>query len=321
MADLVTPMTLRVAATLGLADALAGGPRSTAELAAALTCDRNALDAVLGHLRTAGVLAGSAAGWTVTPLGEALADAHPSGLRRVLAIDGPLGRADLALAGLLTGVRGGGAAFEQRYGRGFWDDLAAEPARAAAYDAQMSADAARWAEAVVPAYPWGGSGHIADIGGGDGTLLAAILSANPEVRGTLVEQPGAASRARTRFAAADLAERATIVEGSFFDPLPAGADAYVLCAIIHDWPAAEAVGILRRCAEAAGAAGRVIVIEKTGPDGESPSTAMDVRMLAYFGGRERGVTAITALAGRGGLARLGVTFAGALAIIEFRAAP
>lgn len=317
MADLVTPMALRVAATLRLADHIAAGRRTAPKLAAATNANADALDRLLRHLVGAGVFSRDADGrYALTELSETLRDGHPAGLRWRLDIEGAIGRADLAFVQLLHAIRSGEAAFPVQFGRSFWDDLAADPARAAAFDAEMGADAVAWARDVVPAYNWGALGHVVDIGGGNGTLLIALLRAYSALRGTLLDLPGAVAAARQAFAAADLADRATAVAGSFFEPLPRGAGGYLLMAILHDWPDAAARTILRRCAEAAGRDGRVFVIERVGADGESPRTEMDLRMLAYFGGRERGVAQIAALAAETGLRLLTVHPAGSLGIVE-----
>lgn len=127
--------------------------------------------------------------------------------------------------------------------------------------------------------------------------------------------PGPALRARESLRDKGLSERAEVVTGSFFDPLPAGAGGYLLSAIIHDWDDEPAVAILRRCAEA-GDLGVVLLIEAVGTDGESPNTEMDLRMLAYTGGRERGLAELRALAAQAGLVVRGVHLVGYNSIIE-----
>jgi predicted O-methyltransferase YrrM len=151
------------------------------------------------------------------------------------------------------------------------------------------------------------------------TPARILLHAYPELRRTVFDQPATAEAARRNLATAGLAERSEVVSGSFFDSLPAGAGGYLLCAIIHDWDDEAARAILRRCAEAAGTKGSVVVIEKAGSDGESPSTGMDLRMLTYFGGRERGVTDLTSLAAESGLTDQAVHTARDLALIELTA--
>ena len=146
-----------------------------------------------------------------------------------------------------------------------------------------------------------------------------MLTAYPALRGTVVDLPGAVEAAREALAAAGFARRSDVVAGSFFDPLPPGAGGYLLSAIIHNWDDEAARTILRRCAEAAGADGAVFVVERMGADGESPSTGRDLRMLAYFGGRERGLAELTALAAESGLKVTAVHAAGANSIVELTA--
>jgi hypothetical protein len=318
MADLATPMAVRVAATLRIADHIMGG-RTTPELAEAVGADADALDRVLRHLVTAGVLRRDESDrYVLTARGEALRDDHPAGMRAMLDLDSAIGRADLSFVQLLHTVRTGEPAFPAQFGRSFWDDLAADPTRSASFDAQMAADVAAWAPDIVSAYDWGSLGHLVDGGGGNGTLLAALLREHPDLRGTVLDLPGAAEAARTALTAAGLADRSDAMTGSFFDPLPPAADGYLLCAVLHDWDDASARTILRRCAEAAGTDGRVFVVEKLVTDTDH-RTEMDLRVLAYFGGRERGIAELTALATAAGLRVAAVHPAGTTPIVELTA--
>ncbi|MGH2539023.1 MAG: methyltransferase [Actinomycetota bacterium] len=316
MADLVTPMAIRIAATIRVADHLAVG-RTVTEIAEAEHVEADALDRVLGHLADVGVFARDRAGrYSLTGRSEELRSDHPSSVRAVLDVDDALGRAELSFADLLHSVRTGEAAFPVRFGRPFWDDLSADPGRSASYAARMGFDVAAWAPSILEGYDWGSLGHVVDVGGGDGSLLIAMLGAHAGLRGTVVDLPEAADAARGRLESAGLAERSDVVSGSYFDPLPMGADGYLLSAILHDWNDDAARAILGRCAEAAGADGAVFVIEKIGPDGESVRTAMDLRMLAFFGGRERGAEAIGALGTHVGLLVRKVHPAGDLSIVQ-----
>ncbi len=320
MADLVTPMAIRVAATLRIADHVAQGLRTAPELPQAVNADTDALDRVLRHLSTEGLFTRDRSGrYALTPRGEALRDDHPHGVRAQLDVEGAIGRADLSFVHLLHTVRTGEPAFPAQFGRSFWDDLSSDAVRSASYAAQMGADVGAWAPAIVSAYDWGSLGRVVDVGGGNGTLLIALLSGYPALRGTVVELPEPADAARKALTAAGLAERADVVVGSFVDPLPPGAGGYVLSAIIHNWNDDAAQTILRRCAEAAGSTGAVFVVEKIGADGESPNTEMDLRVLAYFGGRERGLAELTALAADAGLRVAAVHAAGATPVVELTA--
>jgi hypothetical protein len=304
MADLFTPMALRVAATLRLADHVAGGARSVPALAERTGADSDALGRLVGHLLSIGVLDGDAGDLSLGELGEQLCDGHPGNGRAWLDIDGAVGRADLAALHLLNTVRTGQPAYPLTYGRAFWEDLGDDPGLSASFDALMGSRLRFEAPEIVAGYDWGQLGHIVDVGGGDGTLLAAILTAHPGLRGTLVDLDGPAAAARSTLAAAGLASRCDVVAGSFFESLPAGHDAYLLSAVLHNWDDEHALAILRRCVEAAaGSAGRVLVIEELleGATESGLRTEMDLRMLAYMGGRERTLADLASLAERTGL--------------------
>jgi hypothetical protein len=320
MSDLVTPMALRVAATLRVADHLARGPRSADQLAQAAGVDSDGMGRLLRHLGKVGVLSrDDEARYALTADAEPLRDDHRSGLRTMLDVGSAVGRADLCLVQLLHSVRTGEAAFPVQFGNAFWEDLDSDPHRRASFDVQMGRDVAAWAPLIVEPYDWGSLGHVVDVGGGNGTLLAALLEAHPGLQGTVFDQRTTVEAARKTLAEAGLSDRATVASGSFFDPLPPGAGGYLLSAVLHDWDDAAARAILRRCADAAGTEGTVFVVEKTGADGESPSTEMDLRLLAYFAGRQRGVAELSSLAMDVGLHVAAVHPAADLSIIELTA--
>ena len=320
LADLLTPMAVRVAATLRLADHLADRPRTAPELAAVTGSHAGTLARLLRHLASVGVVREDEGGtWALAPLGEALRDDHPARLRARLDVEHQLGRGDLAAIRLLHSVRTGEAAYPALWGQGFWDDLAADPERTAAFDDEMGADAARWAAELldVDTLDWGVYGHVVDVGGGNGTLLAELLRRHPGLRGTVVDQPATAAAARATLAAAGLDDRADAVGQSFFDPLPTGGGAYVLCAVVHNWDDEGALAVLRRCAEAAASSsGRVLVIEKIGTDGATPGSAVDLALLVYQGGAERSLDDLVALVERAGLRVDAVHHADAIAVVE-----
>lgn len=236
-------------------------------------------------------------------------------VRAWLDLDGAIGRADTSLVELLHTVRTGEPAFTQRFGHGFWEDLAADPERSASFDALMGSQGDRPAT-IAAAHDWGALGDVVDVGGGDGTLLVAILREHPELQGTVLDLAAPAATAERTIAAAGLAERARAVVGNFFDPLPEGAGDYLLSRVIHDWDDEVALRILGNCADAARPDGRVLVIETLDTDGAT-KTHMDLRMLAYVNGRERSLDDLVALGHEVGLAVDSVTPAGRGTIIEF----
>jgi 2,7-dihydroxy-5-methyl-1-naphthoate 7-O-methyltransferase len=301
--DLMTPYAVRVAVTLGLPDLISGGATTPAALAAAARADAGALERLLRYLACRGLFRAGPDGYGLTPLSRLLTAGHPLGMHGWLRLDGAAGRMDAAVPGLLDAVRTGAAAYPARHGHGLWDDLASDPALAADFDALMTAHSAWLAPAVAAAGDWRPGEHVVDVGGGTGTLLAAILRTDASLRGTIVDLPATIAAAAPLLAAQALDGRCELVAGSFFDPLPAGAGTYVLANILHDWPDDDALAILRRAAAAAGPRGRVLVVERPldGPAGEREMTGMDLRMLVVFGSRERTAAQLESLARGAGL--------------------
>ncbi|MBV9444866.1 MAG: methyltransferase [Streptosporangiaceae bacterium] len=301
--DLVTPMALRVAATLRLADFMpddgAGEGAAIGDLAERAGADPDALARMLRHLVQHGVFTEKGPGqFAVNETAALLRTGQPAALW--LDLDGFGGRMDLAFTGLAHTVRTGEPAWEQVFGQPFWAYLDANPAISASFDATMAVDAGN--AAVADGYDWTTVRHVADIGGGTGTLIAEVLRRNPHLRGTLADLPETAGRARQYLAGLGLDGRCEIIGQSFFSPLPPGADAYLLSRVIHDWDDAAATAILRRCAEAAGSTGRVLVIESTAAAGDPAAFAeMNLRMLVLAGGRERTIDDYSALAADAGL--------------------
>ncbi|MEV4442605.1 methyltransferase [Streptomyces sp. NPDC049577] len=180
LAGLATPMAVRVAATLRLADHLAAGQRTAAQLAAATATDTGTLDRLLRHLCTIGLLRRDGPdGYRLTEDGEPLRERHPGGLRARLALDGPEGMADLSFVHLLDTVRTGRAAFPRTYGRTFWEHLAADASLAGAFHHRMGLAVETLAPAVAAAYDWAALGRVTDVGGGNGSLLTALLRRFP----------------------------------------------------------------------------------------------------------------------------------------------
>ena len=297
--DLVTPIAVRAAATLRVADMMANGPVPVDELARLSGSDPDALGRLLRHLVCHGVFVEPRTGeFGLNEVAALLRSDHPSGMQVSLDLNGFGGQMDLAFTGLLHTLRTGQPAWETVFGTPFWQFLAANPAMSASFDATMAAGPEYVADAAR-GYDWSGVDHVVDIGGGTGRLLGELLVLHPQMRATLVDLPDTVDRGREYLAGLGLDQRCTFVGQSFFEALPAGSDLYVLSNVLHDWADAKATAILRRCAEAAGDSGRVIVIE----DGDSAMVAeMDLRMLVLCGGRQHSVDDYTALASAAGLA-------------------
>src|SRR5882757_4363608 len=322
MADLTTPMAIRVAATLSLVER-AGSIGATAEqLAAETETSTPALERLLDHLVTIGVfdLDIETGRYRPTKLGAQMGEHAPEGIKPLLDINCAGGRADLAFVDLLGTITTGASAYVHRYGREFWADLDASPELRRSFDAQMNWRFQVQAPQIAERFDWSRFSEIVDVGGGNGTVLAAILQAHPNVRGRVLDLTPTATAATDRFAAAGLDARAGTVSGSFFDPLPAAADAYILSDILHDWDDEHAGKILVGCRRAAAPNGTVVVIESV--RGEGVGTAMDLFMLMCFAGRERTVDELARLAAEFGLVlRAAAPVAEGRTALEFGVAP
>jgi hypothetical protein len=298
LTDLTTPMALRAAVTLRLPHR-AGPAGATAQRLADETGTRApVLRRLLEHLVTVGVFERDADRYRTTELGQELCANDMLTLR--LDVTTAAGRADLAFVELPGALTTGETAYRRRYGREFWDDLDADPHLRRTFDLQMTTRFRTQAPQIARRYDWSRFATVVDVGGGDGTVAAAILQAHPTVRATVLDLPPTAAAAADRFAAAGLSDRATTAPGSFFDALPPGADAYLLSDILHDWDDAHAHTILDRCARAAEPHGTVLVIDAI--LGRGVDTAMDLSMLTCFDGRERTEAELVDLAAGCGLA-------------------
>jgi 2,7-dihydroxy-5-methyl-1-naphthoate 7-O-methyltransferase len=147
---------------------------------------------------------------------------------------------------------------------------------------------------------WARVRSVVDVGGGTGALLAGILLARPGIRGILVDLPRTVTRSADIFRAAGVAGRVTVAGQSFFDPLPAGADLYLLKNVLADWPDREATALLTRCAEAARPAGRVVILGGVSV-GEHGEASPELLMMVLVGGKDRTASEFGALARQAGL--------------------
>jgi len=299
MCDLCTPWCVHVVATLRVAEHIAAGCAEIQPLAAKCGADPDSLGRVLRHLVSKGAFLEPAPG--KFELNDAARGLLNPSLRLAMDLDGIGGRMAHSWSTMLSAVRTGRSAYHERFGRGFWEDLEAHPGVAASFDALMSPaghGTPDWRVLPNPA-EWADICTVVDVGGGTGALLAEVLRARPEVRGTLVDLPRTVARSAEVFAAAGVADRAVAVAQSFFDPLPAGRDLYILKSVLGDWPDREAAAILRRCAEAARpSSGRVVAFNNAGP-GEQASPEM--LMLVLVGGKDRTIDEFGALAAEAGL--------------------
>jgi hypothetical protein len=280
---------LTVVAQLGIADLLGDGPRSVDDLATATGGHAPTLYRVLRAVASIGVLVEhDGRRFGLSAMGEYLRRDHP------LSVD-PAARmfgADYewrAWGELLHSVRTGENAALHAIGTDVWEHRRRHPDHGEVFDATMRIFSRADNPSVLAVHDFGRYRTVADIGGGTGAMLAGVLAAHPSVRGILFDQPHVVTAAGPVLDEAGVADRVTVVPGDLFAEIPHGADAYLLVRILHDWPDADAVRILRGVRAAMSRAARLLVVDAVvGPPNEdAPVKFLDLMMLVSAGGRER----------------------------------
>ncbi len=274
------------AVKLGVPDLLAPGPQTLDHLTAATGAHPRTLHRLLRALAAAGILQQtSGPTYALTKVGDLLRTDTDGSAAPIALMHGE--EVFHAFGDIMHTVRTGEPAFSHVYGAPFYTYLDAHPEAAATFNASMGDQPA---PAGFGDCDLTGVTSIVDVGGGNGALLAEILTARPDMRGTLVDRPDAVRAARDRLTAADLIDRVNLVEGDFFAPLPTGADAYVLARVLHNWNDEHALDILTCVHTAMSPGGRLYVLEEILPDDvdEAPPAAMiDLLMLVTLEGFDR----------------------------------
>ncbi len=278
-----------VVARYRLADHLARGPRTAAELASAAGLHAGHLYRILRALASVGVLAGDQQGrFSLTPVGEFLRSDVPGSMRAIATyVCDPWSWKPWGdLAGC---AETGGPAFDRVFGEGVFDYLGKHPDEAATFNEGMTGFSQQASAAVLKAYDFAPFGTIVDVGGGHGALLLAILKANATARGIVFDAPRVVAGAAGPIRAAGLADRCRAEGGDFFTAVPAGGDLYVLKHIIHDWNDAKAARILKCVRAAIPATGKLLLVELVVPPGFGPGFApiLDLEMMVLCDGKER----------------------------------
>jgi O-methyltransferase/methyltransferase family protein len=277
-----------VAAKLGVADLLANGPASCDDLAAATHTDAPSLHRVLRALASVGVFSQVAPGrFALTPLAALLRSGTPDSMRALAIMYAE--EQYRAWGDMLYSVRTGQPAFEHQFGMGVFEYFAKNPEASAVFNEAMTGWTIRIADAVVGSYDFSTFATVVDVGGNQGTLLAAILRSHSATRGVLFDLPHVVAGAEPVLAKAGVEGRCARLGGDFFQAVPAGGDAYVLASILHDWDDSRCVAILTRCRSVMPAHGRLLIVELVLPPGDEPFLGkwLDLHMLVMASGRER----------------------------------
>jgi hypothetical protein len=290
-----------VAASLGIPDALAAGPRAAEAVASELACHPEALYRLLRLLAACGVLREDGGRrFALTPVGELLRTDVAGSMREPAILQG---RPEvLAAYGKLEhAIRTGENAFEAEFGESVWTWRGRQPELSSQFNRTMAAWSGMVAPRLAAAFDFASAETVADIGGGSGTLLAGVLAAHPSLRGIVFDQPAVVAEAGPVLDAAGVRDRAELVGGDFFMDVPS-ASVYVMKSILHDWDDDECVRILRTIRTRAEPSSRLLVVERVlgGPNDDLEGKLSDIHMLVMPGGLERTLEEWRALLAAGG---------------------
>ena len=291
-----------VAARLNVAEHLGNGAKSAEELASLTGSEPSALFRVLRAAASLGVFQlGADDRFSLTPLGETLRSGVPGSMREMAIMQTSKGHW-LPWGKLEDAVRTGKAQAVATLGCELFEHYAASPEEAAAFSGAMGNLSALVASEVAAHVDTSGLTRAVDIGGAEGTLIAALLAKNPSLEGIVFDLPHVTATATAKLEGRGLLGRCAVVAGDFFKSVPS-ADLYVLKQILHDWNDEQATTILRNCAQSMTPRGRIAIVEMVIPDDRSstPAQLMDVNMLAILPGRERTQAEYTALLAAAGL--------------------
>lgn len=313
---------VRAAADLRLAEHLADGPLTAAQVAAIESSDPAATYRLMRACLGVGLLSDDGDGrFGVTPLGALLREGAPGSLRDTALVFGAPAHW-LTWGQLPAAVRTGESRAAAALGADLFDYLASQPAEAAQFSGSMAELTSANATDAANVIDVAGGSLAVDVGGATGELVRALLRANPGLHGMVLDLPQAASAAEQAAREDGLGDRFTGVPGDFFASVPA-ADLYLLKAVLHDWDDASCLKILRNCREAARPGARLMVIENVilDPARDRFASLLDLNMLVVTTGQERELAAYDELFAASGWKRTAIhPLSGGRSLLELQAA-
>jgi hypothetical protein len=291
------------AVKLGLPETMGADAWTAERLATALGVSAPHLFRMLRGLATLGLVdARPDDTFALTAAGRSLAPGAPSNLREKLLI--VVEQYWQPWANVAACLKTGAPAFERVFGETVGDWRRAHPAHGATFDAYLARESFANAGSIIEALDLTGIETVADIGGGHGGLLAAILEARLELRGVLFDQPNTVAAAKPYLGSLGLGERVSSIGGDFLAAIPVEADIYLLKSVLQQWGDAGALAILSNCRQAMPDRARLVVIERLMPElpEDDPAAVMaDLHMMVISGGRARTRAEIEALLEHAGL--------------------
>lgn len=276
------------AASLGIADLLTEGPQTAEQLATATETNAGALYRLLRALASIGIFAENEQHeFALTPLAEFLRSDVPGSKRALAMMTGD--EHFQAWGEILYSIRTGKTSFDKVFEKPFFEYLPEHPDKAQVFDQAMTGIHGRETDVILQAYDFSEMKTLLDIGGGNGSNITSILTKYPDMKGTLFDLPHVVERAQPHIKQAGLSNRCDLIGGSFFESVPAGADAYFMRHIIHDWDDEKSLTILRNCHAAMPDHSKLLIVDSVIPAGNEPFAGkfLDLVMLLIPGGKER----------------------------------
>ncbi|MBS1600708.1 MAG: methyltransferase [Bacteroidetes bacterium] len=297
-----TSCCIYAAAKLNIADHLKDGSKNAGQLAEATHSHAPSLYRVLRALSSVGVFKENEdRQFELTPLGNTLQTDVP-GSMKAMAI-AQLGDHFNAWGNLVYSVKTGNISFDNIEGMSVWKYYEMHPDEGVNFMKAMSGLTGAVIMNVLPAYDFSGFKTIVDVGGGNGTLLMAILDRAPEAHGIVFDEEYVVAETKKLIAQKNFSNRCESAAGSFFDFIPGNADAYVMKMVLHDWNDEQCLQILKNCNKAMKPGSKLLVLDSVIPEGNEPHPGkfMDINMLAMTGGRERTEKEFSSLFTKAGL--------------------
>ena len=278
-----------VAAKLEIADLLQDGPKDAQTLSIPAKIDARILYRLMRGLAWCGLVEHLAdERFSLTPLGEFLrTDSSNSLHENALS----MGEIDWPVWGsLMKVIKTGKPGFEHAFGMEIFDYFAQNEEVGSGFDRLMGKMSEAVSASIINNFDFSSLKTFVDIGGGNGTLAAAILQTNPRLRGIIFDLPDVIERTSQRLLALEISERCEAIGGNFFKSVPSGSDAYIMKWILHDWPDDRCIEILKNCHAAMAKDGKLLVVDMVMPEQASPATQAvmyDLHMMVMLNGIER----------------------------------
>lgn len=294
---------ISVIAELGVADELATGPKTVEELAEAVGARPHELLRVLRAVASLGIFSEDNEGrFHMTPLAETIRSDVQGSMRDFAVLYGQPWYWN-PWADMLSFVKTGHTPFSHVHGKDLFEYLGGDAEAASVFNGALASITSQGVDPILEAYDFARFNNIVDVGGGNGTLVAGILSAFPKMHGVLYDLPYIVEEAERSIEDAGVSDRCKVVGGDFFESVPGGGDVYVLKFVVHDWDDERTIKILENCRRAMGMDGTLVLIERgiipTGND-PAPIKFMDIHMMVAMGGIERTEGELSELFSRAG---------------------